>query len=300
MAERRFPSSHTDRSTVRSDEMAAARRCLDVALERFGELSAADRARIVYLEQSALDKREATEDTFHAANNALFAISVNVELLKNHLSDECEHAEVQRWLGLLLRKTEEIGAVMRRLLTPAGDAAEGPLYLVQSFVSLRSMIDRTVEIYGDIALAKNIEISWELPEFPAITIWTDGIAVGTVLDNLLSNAIKFSEPGETISVRMTRKGTELICCVCDHGPGLSKDDQSKVFQRGCRLDPKPTGGESSSGYGLAAARRVVESLGGRIWCESVEGEGACFKFSLPTGIRPLAADAQQPSAPLTM
>jgi signal transduction histidine kinase len=263
-----------------SSEMAAARVCLDQALARMGELSVVDRERLTYLEQSTVDKREATEDLFHTANNALFAITVNLELLTRHLSlkGECEHREVKKWLALLMRKTKEIGTVTRRLLT-AG--TEGPFYLIQTFVSLRSVIERALEIYEDIARDKNIEIAWQLPAFPAIAIWTDAVAVGTVLDNLLSNAIKFSEPGNTIAVTMTRNGTELICAVSDNGPGLSEDDQSRVFQRGAQLGPKPTGGESSSGYGLAAARDVVERLGGRIWCESVEGKGSSFMFSLP-------------------
>ena len=271
-----------------STEMAAARACLDQVLARMGELSVVDRERLTYLERSTVDKREAAEDLFHTANNALFVITVNLELLTRHLSlrGECDHEEVRKWLALLIRKTKEIGAVTRRLLT-AG--TEGPFYLIQTFVSLRSVIEQALEIYGDIARSKTIEIVWELPAFPAIAIWTDAVAVGTVLDNLLSNAIKFSEPGETITVRMTRNGKELICSVDDRGPGLSEEDRSKIFQRGSQLGPKPTGGESSSGYGLAAARDVVERLGGRIWCESVEGKGSSFMFSLPAVVQSLPA-----------
>src|SRR5205814_867656 len=114
----------------------------------------------------------------------------------------------------LTDKTEEAAEVIRRLLA-AG--TEGPLYLTRNFVSLRSVIEQALEVYGDIANEKNIEIVWELPAFPSIAIWTDAVALGTVLDNLLSNAIKFSEPGETITVKMTRDGKDLICAVADHG-----------------------------------------------------------------------------------
>jgi signal transduction histidine kinase len=279
-----------------SSEMAAARLCLDQALERMGELSLADRERLVYLEQSSVDKREAAEDLFHTANNALFIMSVNLELLARHLSlrNECQHQEVKKWLDLLMRKTQEIGGVTRRLLA-AG--TEGPFYLIQSFVSLRSVIEQALEVYGDVAHDKNIEIAWELPAFPAIAIWTDALAVGMVLDNLLSNAIKFSEPGQKITVKMTRNGEELICAVNDNGPGLSEDERSKCFQRGAQLGPKPTGGESSSGYGLAAARDVVERLGGRIWCESVEGKGSSFRFSLPRVVQSLSTPVEQSAVP---
>jgi signal transduction histidine kinase len=276
--------------------MVAARVCLDQALARVGELSAADHERLVYLERSTVDKREVAEDLFHTANNALFIISVNLELLARHLSlrKECEHQEVRKWLAVLMRKTQEIGGVTRSLLATG---TEGPLYLIQSFVSLRSIIEHALEVYGDVARAKNIEIAWELPAFPAIAIWTDAVAVGTVLDNLLSNAIKFSEPGEKITVRTTRKGKELICAVDDNGPGLSEDERSRCFERGTQLSPRPTGGESSSGYGLAVARDVVERLGGRIWCESVEGKGSSFMFSLPAVVQSVPVRFEESSVP---
>ena len=85
-----------------------------------------------------------------------------------------------------------------------------------------------------------------------------------------------------MTVTISRSGTDLVCSVCDEGPGLSKEDLARIFQRGARLTPKPTGGETSSGYGLAITRDLVRKLGGRIWCESVEGKGTAFTFSLPT------------------
>lgn len=258
--------------------MAEARAWLDQALARIDELSDADRERLVYLEDRSTESREAAEDLFHTANNALFIMEVELELLRLHLKGECEHKEVKKWLTVLTEKIKEIKAVNRQLFAPT---SEGPLYNIHSFVSFRSVIQRALEIYEDVARKKRIRISWTLPEFPAVAIWTDAVAVGTVLDNLLSNAIKFSEPGKGVDVSMRREGTDLICAVCDEGPGLSKKDLARVFQRGVSLGPKPTGGESSSGYGLATARGLVNKLGGRIWCESVEGKGTCFMFSLP-------------------
>ena len=69
--------------------------------------------------------------------------------------------------------------------------------------------------------------------------------------------------------------------VRDEGPGLSQEDQAKLFQRGARLTPRPTGDESCTGYGLAVAKELIGNLGGKIWCESVLGQGACFSFRLP-------------------
>jgi signal transduction histidine kinase len=61
-----------------------------------------------------------------------------------------------------------------------------------------------------------------------------------------------------------------------------------LFQKGVRLTPTPTGGEPSTGYGLAVARHLIEKLDGAIWCESTLGQGCCFSFRLPAFEEPAA------------
>ena len=101
MAETLFAAGSPRDDAQMSAEMAAARAWLDEALARIDELSVVDRERLLYLERSAGDKREAAEDLFHTANNALFVMSVNLELLARHLSlrGECQHQEVKKWLA---------------------------------------------------------------------------------------------------------------------------------------------------------------------------------------------------------
>jgi len=275
--------------------MSEARALLGRAIARIDELSDIDRQRVSYLEQRSTeheqqtqDNREAAEDLFHTANNALFIVTVNLNLLTRYLAREKCSAEVTKWLYLMEKKLAEVAVVNRRLLAATGQGA-GPLYLVHSYVSFRSIIERALEVYEDIAREKNIRIAWEMPSYPAILVWSDGVAIGTVLDNLLSNAIKFSQPGTKITVSMRREAKELICVVRDEGPGLSDDDVALLFERGSHCEPRPTAGESSSGFGLAVAYEVVESLGGRIWCDSKQGEGTSFMFALPTDARANAA-----------
>jgi signal transduction histidine kinase len=112
-------------------------------------------------------------------------------------------------------------------------------------------------------------------------VWADRVAVAAILDNLVSNAIKYSPRGTVIHVQVRADGDWVVCAVRDSGPGLSPEDQSKLFQRGVRLKPRPTAGEPSMGYGLAVAKELVDGLGGQIWCESVVGQGSCFAFRLP-------------------
>ncbi len=68
--------------------------------------------------------------------------------------------------------------------------------------------------------------------------------------------------------------------VQDEGPGLSEEDQARLFQKYSRLTPQPTGGESSTGLGLSIVKRLAESMGGSVGCRSQLGRGTVFWVSL--------------------
>src|SRR5207247_7892893 len=97
-----------------------------------------------------------------------------------------------------------------------------------------------------------------------------------VLENLVSNAIKYSPPGKNIFARLRAVEDAARCEVQDEGPGLSAEDQKKLFGKFARLSAKPTGGEPATGLGLSIVKKMVEAMNGRVWCESEPGRGATF------------------------
>jgi two-component system, sensor histidine kinase and response regulator len=64
--------------------------------------------------------------------------------------------------------------------------------------------------------------------------------------------------------------------VQDEGPGFTAEDKPLLFQEFRRLSARPTAGEPSTGLGLSIAKSLVEMMGGKIWCESIAGNGATF------------------------
>jgi signal transduction histidine kinase len=147
-------------------------------------------------------------------------------------------------------------------------------------VELPLLVQRACAHFQRVADRKKIRIIVE-PDAGVPPVRADRVVVAAVLDNLVSNAIKYSPPGKQIRVRVRGEAGWGVCEVRDEGPGLSPADQARLFQRGVRLTPTPTGGEPSTGYGLAVAKELVGTLGGAIWCESVLGYGCCFSFRLP-------------------
>ena len=105
-----------------------------------------------------------------------------------------------------------------------------------------------------------------------------------VLQNLVGNAIKFCSEGDSVHVRTRAENGCHLCEVRDSGPGLRDEDFAKVFQRWARLSNKPTGGEKSSGLGLAISRQLIELHDGEINVRNnTPDRGATFWFSLPAG-----------------
>lgn len=129
------------------------------------------------------------------------------------------------------------------------------------------------------AKAKQIEIRVGVQK--DLIVRTDSAAALQVLDNLVSNAVKYSPRNTTIHVHLVPEKGHALVLVRDEGPGISEEDQKKLFVKYCRLTAQPTGGESSTGLGLSIAKRLAQQLGGDILCRSALGAGTTFSFRLP-------------------
>jgi PAS domain S-box-containing protein len=130
--------------------------------------------------------------------------------------------------------------------------------------------------------ARRKHISLRLDSEDGCVVYGDLQRLQEVVDNLVSNAIKYSPNGSTVWLRVFHSSPVTVqLSVRDEGPGLTEDDKKKLFGKFQRLSARPTGGESSTGLGLAIAKSIVDLHGGRIWAESAEGGGSIFIADLP-------------------
>ena len=152
------------------------------------------------------------------------------------------------------------------------------------------IIGNAIKAYQKRAYAKGISIHYDdVPE--SLSVVADKLALRQVLDILLSKAIKFSSYSKAVYVRLTKppqreaymdEGVQYIRIeIQDEGPGIDADEQEKLFTKFSRLSARPTGEEGSTGLGLSIVKKLVEMMNGRVWCESVKGEGATFIVELP-------------------
>jgi len=156
------------------------------------------------------------------------------------------------------------------------------------------------------AQSDGVTIATEVaPDAPAVR--ADARRVVQVLTNLVENAVRFSPEGATVFVRVGREPTGRVrFSVLDRGPGIPEEQQPRLFQRFVQLE-KPRRvrrGGSGSGLGLAVAKGLVESQGGRIGLTSRVGLGSTFWFefpvaseeTVPKGSREATPEAPAPAA----
>jgi signal transduction histidine kinase len=166
-------------------------------------------------------------------------------------------------------------------LLDANRIERGEMKLNLAPTELSAPLGGVVEAYRPRAAAKQQSVHLQ-NETPPVTVVVDPSVLVQVLENLVSNAVKYSPPGKDIFVRLKRLPDAVRCEVQDDGPGLSAEDQKKLFGKFARLSAKPTGGEHATGLGLSIVKKMVEAMNGRVWCESEPGRGALFIVQFPT------------------
>ena len=166
-------------------------------------------------------------------------------------------------------------------LLDANRIERGELKLNLAPTELSAPLSGVVEAYRPRAAAKQQSVHLQ-NEAPPVTVVVDPSVLVQVLENLVSNAVKYSPPGKDIFVRLKKLPDAVRCEVQDEGPGLSAEDQKKLFGKFARLSAKPTGGEHATGLGLSIVKKMVEAMNGRVWCESEPGRGALFIVQFPT------------------
>ncbi len=157
----------------------------------------------------------------------------------------------------------------------------GRLELEHSPLNLRAVIEEALEINAPLALNKRLELGYALaPEVPE-GILGDAARLRQVLVNLVSNSVKFTPAGSVfLTVDGTTNPQELCFSVRDTGIGIPPDRLPQIFDSFVQADTSTTRRFGGTGLGLAIAQRMVEAMGGRIWAESVEGQGTTLHFTL--------------------
>lgn len=162
------------------------------------------------------------------------------------------------------------------------------------------MVHEVVEALRPGAESKGLKLDARVDDAVPPTLFGDALRVRQVLLKLAENAVKFTEQGSvelSVQVRQMQGKGVLQFEVSDTGIGIGPDDQRRLFQYFEQSDNGLARRYGGSGLGLAIARRLVELMGGRIFCESEAGKGSRFGFYVPLHSEPdLPPQAGPPGA----
>lgn len=166
--------------------------------------------------------------------------------------------------------------VLMEALTKSSRLETGILQLHPEKNSLESMVQRAVEQFALKAKEKEIVLTCENVQGQAVfdPKWTE-----EALCNLLDNAVKYTPCSGAVQVEV--RNYEMFVCIriSDSGPGISEEEQAKIFSRFYRS--REAYAEEGVGIGLYLARQIAEKQSGYIKVESTPGKGSCFCLFLP-------------------
>ncbi len=197
----------------------------------------------------------------------------------------------------LQQAPEDLGSDANQLLSVVESSARFMLTLIEDILDVSTLesgqLSLSLEEYdvaqlvagavsrnGPLARDKGTSLLLTSPNEP-LRCHVDASKLDQVLNNLLTNAIKYSPPNTSVQVQLRAMKGRAIVRVTDQGPGIPQEEQSKLFQPFGRTSVRTTGGEKSTGLGLAIARRIVEGHAGSLGVDSEPGRGSTFWFSLP-------------------
>lgn len=236
-----------------------------------------------YLHDKFADKSwsdEAMRTTIHELRSPLAIIHGYLSLVKD-----------EAWYSSLKNQDKELFKILTRntdaMLALIADLAEAsylksPICKINKMkVNLGQFFDAIKENAHPIAYRKEIEFTLKTADDLPLSWNFDPDRICQVISNLLSNAFKFCQAKSKVSCLVNWGEHHLVISVQDNGPGIPESEIPLLFTEFGKTSTKPTAGETSSGLGLAIAKRIVEAHGGQISVSSKLGSGSIFSFWLP-------------------
>ncbi|NCC50493.1 MAG: response regulator [Spartobacteria bacterium] len=191
--------------------------------------------------------------------------------------------EQREYLNVIKSSSETLLAIISDILDIA-QIESGKIELHPEPVRLRACIFSAIDMLNHQATAKGLKLNLHLEEHTPKIIMVDQVRLRQIMVNLLSNAIKFTPQG-FIEISVTSRCIEgelheLLFAVKDTGVGISPDHLETIFMPFHQADNSRTRNFGGTGLGLTISQRLCHAMDGQIWCESWEGAGSTFFFTI--------------------
>jgi signal transduction histidine kinase len=228
-------------------------------------------------ERCALEQRkdEFISMASHELRTPLTCLHGYTQLLHRQLAGS-DHPRALHSLAMMETQTRRLSRLIADLLDLSKIQA-GKLTFTEETVDMDILVREVAEQLQQTSTQHQITIEGNTSG----TIVGDRERLGQVLNNLLTNAIKYSPEADRVLIRLTSTAEYLTVSVQDFGIGIPTIEQEKIFERFYRVADRHRQTTAGLGIGLSIAHQIIEHYEGKLWVESVEGQGSTFSFSLP-------------------
>lgn len=213
----------------------------------------------------------------HDLRSPLFGISAYLELLTEKFNTS-KDTETKKFLSIAFQSTKMLGNMINDVLD-VNKLENNKIELQKSNYCLNTIVSEVISQLEAMITQKNLVVKFNSKDFNVIC---DQNLIKRVVANLLSNAIKFSSNNKNIIINIKQKSQNTYLEVIDEGPGISKENTSKVFNKFYQINDSIKKDTPSTGLGLTFCKLVIEAHNGKIAVESDIGKGCKFWFFLPT------------------
>lgn len=240
-------------------------------------VAAHERARA---EQADQTRRELIVSVSHELRTPISSIRGHTESLLTPEGQRLPEEERQKYLGIVARESERLGALVDDLLALAR-ADSGELKLAIRPVSVEEVITEAHESLAPLA-ARERQVTLVRNVAPGLPpVMADRDRLVQVLLNLMRNAITYTPEGGIVSIAATQVDpSHVVLSVSDTGSGIAPADLPHVFDRFYRTDASRSRATGGFGLGLSIVRDLVEAMGGTVSVSSTLGEGSQFWVTL--------------------
>lgn len=227
------------------------------------------------------NKVEQIKDEFigivsHELRTPLTAIQMSLGLLKTGIYDK-KPEKSRRMIEIALLDTNRLVNLVNDILD-LERLESGRAFLDKTLCKAADLMQQVVDNLQGIATQHQISLIITPTD---AEVWAAPDAILQTLTNLLSNAIKFSAVGSPIYLSAENQTDCVLFQVRDRGRGIPADKLELVFGRFQQVDASDSREKGGTGLGLSICRSIIERHGGKIWAESILGEGSTFFFTLP-------------------
>lgn len=250
---------------------------------RLGETQENLREAVEQAKEASKAKGDFLANMSHEIRTPMNAIMGITELtLGTELTEEQRHYQV-----LVEQSAHSLLMLLNDILDYSKIEA-GKLELEDRVFDLRDSVGDILHTLSPRAVDKNIELAFRVDRDVPLLLTGDLTRLRQVIVNLVGNALKFTDRGEVVlgvkRMKNIEGRIEILFEVRDTGIGVRSDRLEKIFEVFAQADSSTTREFGGSGLGLAISKRIVTKMGGKIWAESVMGEGSVFRFTALLGI----------------